>query len=434
MNISLEMDKRSLLEQKQHQESQLVELLNYLNAHSPFYQQKFKNENIQLSKICLLEDLQLLSTTTKEDLQLHQEKFLCVPKEQVSEYASTSGTLGSPVSIALTANDLNRLALNEKLSFQLMGVTEKDIVQLMLTLDRQFMAGVAYYFGAKEIGAAVVRTGPGLPSMQVETALRLGTTSAVAVPSFLLKLIEYAKTIKFDLNQLPITKVLCIGESVRETDFSLSTLGKHILDQWPIKLFSTYASTEMQTAFTECEYGVGGHHQPDLIILEILDEDGNQLPDGQFGEVTITTLGVEAMPLLRYRTGDICCVYSEPCACGRTTKRLSPVKGRKQQMIKYKGTTLYPPAIFDMLNHFTEIKEYVIEVYTGELGTDELILHICTHLPLDDIEKRLKPFLQSRLRVVPEINYCSTAEIHEMQFAQASRKPIRFKDQRVSNE
>ncbi len=434
MNKLIDIERISLKEQKLFQEARLTELLDYLNKYSPFYQQKFKDENIELSKILLLEDLPFLSTTTKVDLQLHQDKFLCVPQKMVREYASTSGTLGSPVSIALTANDLNRLALNEKLSFQLMGINEEDIVQLMLTLDRQFMAGVAYYLGAKEIGAAVVRTGPGLPSMQIETAQRLGVTSAVAVPSFLLKIIEYAASIQFDLQQLSISKILCIGESIRETDNSLSTLGKHILQQWPVKLFSTYASTEMQTAFTECEHGLGGHHQPELIIVEILDDDGNQVADGQFGEVTITTLVVEAMPLLRYRTGDICCVYSEPCACGRTTKRLSPVKGRKQQMIKYKGTTLYPPAIFDMLNHFTEIKEYVIEVFTGELGTDELILHICTYLPVDDIEKRLKPFLQSRLRVVPEINYCSTSEIQAMQFAQDSRKPIRFKDKRLLNE
>ncbi|MFK4996513.1 phenylacetate--CoA ligase, partial [Klebsiella pneumoniae] len=83
----------------------------------------------------------------------------------------------------------------------------------------------------------------------------------------------------------------------------------------------------------------GGHHHPELLIVEILDEAGNQLPAGTAGEVTITSLGVEGMPLLRYRTGDICARYEEPCACGRTTSRLSPVLGRLSQMIKYKGTT-----------------------------------------------------------------------------------------------
>src|SRR5690606_3508412 len=117
--------------------------------------------------------------------------------------------------------------------------------------------------------------------------------------------------------------------------FNLNVLGKKITEYWNIQLYSTYASTEMQTAFTECHAGKGGHQQPDLIILEILDESGNQLPEGVYGEVTITTLGIEAMPLLRYRTGDIACYYQEPCRCGRHSKRLSPVIGRKQQMIKF---------------------------------------------------------------------------------------------------
>jgi phenylacetate-CoA ligase len=105
----------------------------------------------------------------------------------------------------------------------------------------------------------------------------------------------------------------------------------------------------------------GGHVQPELIILEILDEEGYPVAGGGQGEVTITTLGIEGMPLLRYRTGDLCVRHSEPCSCGRHTARLSPVLGRKQQMIKLKGTTLYPPILFDLLNGMKEIKEYVIE-------------------------------------------------------------------------
>src|SRR5690606_30519302 len=104
----------------------------------------------------------------------------------------------------------------------------------------------------------------------------------------------------------------------------LNTLGEKISSEWRIKLYNTYASTEMQTAFTECSAGRGGHQQPDLILLEILDDDGNPLKEGEYGEVTITTLGVEGMPLLRYRTGDICCFYETPCTCGRKSKRLSP--------------------------------------------------------------------------------------------------------------
>src|SRR5690606_18411458 len=123
---------------------------------------------------------------------------------------------------------------------------------------------------------------------------------------------------------------------------------------------------------TECEHGVGGHHHPELIVVELLDDDNQPVPDGEMGEVTITTLGVEGMPLIRFKTGDLCRAHREPCACGRTTLRLSPVLGRKQQMIKFKGTTLYPPALYDVLNLIDGVNDYVVEVYTNEVGTDAI--------------------------------------------------------------
>jgi len=147
----------------------------------------------------------------------------------------------------------------------------------MLTLDRQFMAGIAYYLGIRKIGAGIIRLGPGVPSLQWETIKRLKPTAIVAVPSFILKLIQYAKDAGIDINQTSVKKAICIGENVRNSDFSLNVLGKKITEAWDIKLYSTYASTEMQTAFTECSEGHGGHCQEELVIVEILDED-NQNP------------------------------------------------------------------------------------------------------------------------------------------------------------
>lgn len=366
----------------------------------------------------------------KSDIQERNWEFLCVPAKDVKEYTATSGTLGKPVTVALTANDLDRLAYNEHQSFLCADGKPDDIYQLMLTLDRQFMAGIAYYQGIRKLGAALVRTGPGLPPMQWDTIMRLQSNTIVAVPSFILGLIEWAKEHQIDLKHTPVKKAVCIGESLHNADFELNALGEKITDAWPIKLYSTYASTEMQTAFTECSAGMGGHHQPDLVILEILDEQDNPLPAGQYGEVTITTLGVEGMPLLRYRTGDICAYYDTVCSCGRKSKRLTPVLGRRQQMIKYKGTTLYPPAIFDILNNVPFIKEYVVEAYNNGLGTDELRIHVHTLLPVDDCELKLKPILQSRLRVVPQLQFHSGADIQKMQFPPGSRKQLRFIDNR----
>ncbi|MHB1922614.1 MAG: phenylacetate--CoA ligase family protein, partial [Chitinophagaceae bacterium] len=257
-------------------------------------------------------DLSSIPFTTKENLQQRNNEFLCVTPDKVLEYTLTSGTLGKPVTIALTEKDLNRLALNEYHSFQCTESTENDIFQLMITLDRQFMSGIAYHSGLVKLGAGIIRVGPGVPSLQLSTIERLKPTVLIVVPSFLLKLIHFAENQKMDLNQSSVKKAICIGENIRNSDFTFNALGKKISEAWNIQLFSTYASTEMQTAFTECRIGQGGHLQNDLMIVEIVDSNNQQVPPKVPGEVVITTLGVEGMPLLRYKTGDICMYFTEP--------------------------------------------------------------------------------------------------------------------------
>ena len=415
---------------KAMQEERLQNLVIYLDQHSPFYKELFHAHGIKIADIKTLDDLTKIPTTTKEDLQLRNDDFICVPRHKIIEYSSTSGTLGSPVTVTLTENDLDRLAYNEYASFTSTGGSAEDIYQLMLTLDRQFMAGMAYYSGIRKIGAGIIRLGPGVPSLQWETILRLKPTAIVAVPSFIVKLIQFENEHHIDINSTSIKKAICIGENIRNTDFSLNILGKKITEAWNIQLYSTYASTEMQTAFAECREGRGGHHQPELLILELLDENNRQVASGQPGEVTITTLGVEGMPLLRYKTGDICQYYEEPCACGRNTVRLSPVVGRKKQMIKYKGTTLYPPALFDLLNEMEDVKDFVAEVYQNEIGLDEVLLHLLPINNTEETDRKIRAYLQAKLRVSPHIHYTSTDEMHKMQFPESVRKPVKFIDKR----
>src|SRR5258706_15439522 len=301
----------------------------------------------------------------------------------------------------------------------------------MVTLDRQFMAGIAYYEGIHKLGGGLVRTGPGLPALQWETIERLAPTTLVVVPSFLIKLIDYAHQNKIDLNRSSVKKAVCIGESFRSPDLQFNALGKKIAAEWNIHLYGSYASTEMQTAFTECTFGKGGHHHPELIIIEVLDEHDRPVHNGECGELTITTLGVEGMPLLRYKTGDMLSVFEEPCACGRQTARLGPVIGRKQQMIKLKGTTLYPLGVFEILNEVVTIQDYVVEVFTGELGQDELKLHIVVKAtPEPSVMASLQGAFQSRLRVIPEVAFVSAPDIERMQSTGTNRKLTKFIDRR----
>ena len=418
---------------QQFQEEKLQELLQYLSTHSPYYQRIFKEYHIDIKAIKTLKDLQKLPTTTKNDLQCYNDDFLCVPKTAIIDYASTSGTLGRPVTFGLTDKDLDRLAYNEAISLSCAGIQKGDVVQLMTTIDRRFMAGLAYFLGIRRLGASIVRVGAGIPELQWDSIHSYQPKWLIAVPSFLLKLIEFAEKSGIDYRKSSVKGVICIGETLRKQDFSPNLLTQKIMEKWPeLALYSTHASTEMSTTFTECEYMHGGHHHPELIITEVLDDEGKVLPEGSLGELTITTLGIEGMPLLRFRTGDMVTLHQEPCSCGRNTLRVSPVVGRKQQMIKYKGTTLYPPVLMDLLTEFAQVENYIIEISNNEILTDEILIKIGTSTPSDALREEIINHFRAKMRVVPKIEFHPVETIEQQLYPKGSRKPVKFIDHRTS--
>lgn len=429
--IDNDIEYKSIEEIKAFQEQSLHEALKYLEANSPYYQRMFKSYGINIEKIRHIEDLVKIPFTEKKDLQLFNDEFLCCPKHKIIDYITTSGTLGDPVTFGCTEKDLQRLAYNEKKSFECAGVKPGDIVQLMTTLDKRFMAGLAYFLGLRELGAGVIRVGNGIPELQWDTIRRIKPDTIMCVPSFILKLIQYAEDHNIDYKNSSIRRIIGIGEGLRDQDFNLNLLGRKIKEKWDVQLFATYSSTEMGATFSECEFGMGGHVHPELIIVEIIGDDGLPVPDGQQGEIVITTLGVEAMPLLRFRTGDIASKIVEKCRCGRNSYRLTPLVGRKNNMIKLKGTTLYPPAINDVLDNTDYVENYVIEVRQSEAGTDDVVVKIgLKHQPDFDVVKELKDSFRSRIRVAPQIEIHSVEEIQKINYPAKSRKPIKFIDLR----
>ena len=423
-------EKASPEEIKKFQEEKLRETLAYVSLHSPYYKRLFSEHTIDPSKITCLEDLKQIPPTTKADIQKYNDDFICVPKEQLIDYVTTSGTLGDPVTFALTDKDLERLAYNEALSFACSGVRSNHVLQLMTTIDRRFMAGLAYFLGARKLGAGIVRVGAGVPELQWDSILKFKPDYLIAVPSFLLKLIDYAKANAIDLSSVSVKGAICIGEPVRHEDFSLNTLSQKITDQWPIQLYSTYASTEMNTAFAECEAQQGGHLHPELIIAELLDENDEEVSSGEIGELVITTLGVEGMPLVRFKTGDMVRAHKEPCSCGRNTLRLGPVVGRKNHMIKYKGTTLYPQAMYNALNGFHEIKNYQIEISSNVLGTDEILIRIVAENDSEKLLHVIKDHIRAKLRVTPKLEFIDAETLVKLQLPEGQRKPILLVDKR----
>lgn len=425
-----EIEKKNPEEIKYFQEELLQKQLIYLKEKSPYYSKLFQNHQIDIEAIKLIEDLVQIPVTTKDDLQKFNDEFLCVEKHKIADYVTTSGTSGDPVLVALSDKDLDRLAYNEELSYQCAGLTEQSTIQLTTTIDRRFMAGLAYFLGARKAGIGIVRVGSGVPELQWDTIQKVQPDALICVPSFLLKMMDYAEENGIDYTKSSIRKVICIGEPLRNQDFTQNTLAKRITDRWNVELFSTYASTEMATAFTECGFGNGGHLHPELIIAEFLDDNNLPVPTGEAGELTITTLGVEAMPLLRYKTGDILKPHSEKCNCERTTLRLGPLVGRKQQMIKYKGTSLYPPSLMDLLNDFEEVEHHVIEVFSNEINEDEIHVKIYSKNESEELHDKIKDRFRSKVRVSPKIIFVSEQEILKIKFPENSRKSITFVDKR----
>ena len=243
-------------------------------------------------------------------------------------------------------------------------------------------------------------------------------------------MIRFAKDNNIDLSQCSLLKAICIGEPIRESSFQLNSLGKAISLDLNIRLYSTYASTEMMTAFTECDEGRGGHLQEDLLFVEVLDKNGVEVKDGESGEVVITTLGVEAMPLLRYRTGDICTVYRTKCKCGRTSLRLGPVLGRKSQRLKVKGTTIFPSAIIEVVYAFKHVENFAIEVSLDEFDSDKLCLFVTDEFLQTSSLKEIKGFLKSKLLFTPEICVVENRIINDKIGINKTRKINRFIDNR----
>lgn len=397
------------------------DVINYVMGNSPFYQKHFAGLNTN--------DFTSLPFTTKQHIAEQNKDFCCVSKNEIAEYVTTSGTSGDPITIYLSKNDLDRLAENEAVSLTLMNGSDKDLYQLLTTIDKQFIAGLAYYLGIQKMNAGIIRVGPGSIPAQWDSILLNEPTKLIAVPTFILKLLDYADKKGIDYNKSTIDGIVCIGESIRDNEFNYNTLGKQITSRWNIDLFSTYASTEMATAFSECKAGKGGHQNIDLLYLEVLDENDKQVKNGEAGEIVITTLGVEGTPLIRYRTGDVAAYWNEPCYCGVETPRLGPIIGRKTQLIKYKGTSIYTQAVYNILNDIKDIDLYHIEVEQEDMTTKKLNILLAKEDIREERLVEIGSLMKSRLKVLPELTLVSKNVLKHLVFNNGKRKPnyITFK-------
>jgi phenylacetate-CoA ligase len=407
-------------------DSGIAATVAYARVNSPFYRQKLTGAG----EVRGASDLQSLPLTTKHEVSQFNDRFWSVAREKIIDVCTTSGTTGIPSLYPLSAADLDRLAFNEYLCFRRVGLGPGDVVLLAVTMDKCFMAGLAYFQGLCRLGITAIRVGAGSPAMLLSMIERLRPTAIVSVPSFLKRVAEYSRQQGFDLAGSTVRKLICIGEPVRHSDWNLTPIGLHIAGQWNAQVFSTYGITELAASFCECSGGKGGHLHPQLLHAEILDEAGHAVPDGQEGQLVATTIGVQAMPLIRFATGDMTFITHEKCECGLQTARIGPILGRKDQAMKIKGTTVYPAAVQRALQGIEQIIDYVMIATAPTALSDELEVVVACRGDAAGALDAIREKLRGDLKVLPDVRIAGLEEIQSLGESRELRKQRVFIDRR----
>ncbi len=398
--------------------------VKHLKEVSPYYAEVLSA--IEPGDITSPETIAALPLTDKATLVDRIDRFMAVPEQQVAETVITSGSTGKPLVFSMTRNDLDRLAFNEALSFHAMGVTKQDRAQIMVSLDRLFIAGMAYYRGLTTLGVNTCRIGVLPFDMQKHYLELLRPTVIVGVPSYLLKFGQQIKNVGSDTRSCSVQKIVCIGESLRNESLALNGVGTKLMELFGASVYSTYGNTELSIAYCECLEQKGNHAHPELIYTEIVDEKGHPVPDGAVGELVGTPLGVEGVPLLRYRTGDITFKVPGSCACGRNSDRIGPILARKSQMIKLKGTTIYPLTLINALDELEYVEDYIIVLEGSESLSDNVTLHVVSH---PSRVSSISGHLQAKARVSIPVLISNQTTINS--YRGASSKKVRIIDKRA---
>ena len=373
--------------------------VRHVKEASPYYREALFD--VFPEDIKSIDDIVKLPFTERTTLVEKTQSFIAVPPDRIAETVVTSGTTGSPLAFSLTAADIDRLTFNDALAFYSGGITNADRAQVCVSLDNMFIGGMSYYRGMMHVGANTSRIGVMPSDIHRHYFDLLHPTVIVGVPSFLIKLsTEFSKP-GSDNYMSSIKKIFCTGESIRKQDMQLNGTGKTLEDFFGAKAYSTYGNTELSISYCECIAQNGGHCRPELVYTEIVDGNGAPVPDGTPGEIVATPLGVEGMPLVRYKTGDIAFRVAGSCACGRNSMRIGPILGRKSQLIKVKGTTVYPLAITGILDDISEIDDYIIMLENDESLSDRVSLHAVTApANVEKISSRLRTELRVHVPVL----------------------------------
>ncbi|MBO6216228.1 MAG: phenylacetate--CoA ligase [Prevotella sp.] len=376
--------------------------------YSPFYQEKFKELGITPDDIKTLDDVRKLPFTTKEDLRENYPfGICCVPIKDCVRLHSSSGTTGNPTVVLHTQKDLDEWANAVARCLWMVGSRPEDIFQNSAGYG-MFTAGLGFQYGAEKVGMLTVPASSGNTTRQIKFIKDFGTSVLHAIPSYASRIYEVMKEEGVDPRKDTKLRVLCIGAEPHSEEQR-----KRIEENLGVKAYNSYGISEMMgpgVAF-ECQEQNGLHIWEDYFIVEIIDPVTLEpLPDGELGELVLTTINREGMPLLRYRTRDLTRIISGDCPCGRTHKRLARLQGRSDDMIILKGVNIFPIQIEKILMKFKELStDYLITLESQKNGDTMTIDVELSHLFTDDykrlqqLEKDITRQLKDEILITPKV-------------------------------
>ncbi len=342
-------------------------------AKSPFYCEKFRGMKIQPEGIRTLADLRRFGFTTKQDLRAtYPYGMLAVDRSEVVRVHVSSGTTGTPTAVCHSKNDLAGWAEIMARSMYMVGMRKHDVMQNMMTYG-MFTGGLGVHYGAERLGMMVLPTSAGNTERQIRLIKDFGTTALHITPTYALHLIGVLATMGVDPKSLGVKYAIIGGEPCS------ATARKKLEQVFGFRTVNCFGLSEMNGPGVgfECPTDGALHLWEDHYIVEIIDPDtGAVLPDGQEGELVLTTLQREAMPLLRYRTRDLTQIIAEKCRCGRTHVRIQPIKARSDDMLILGGVNVYPSQVEQVLMAIPEVGNNWVMVLSKKEDLDKMTVRV----------------------------------------------------------
>jgi len=361
--------------------SVLKHAIDYAAANSPFYKKIFSANNINTESITSIEDFQKLPFSDKYDLRdAYPLGLQAVPDEEVVRIHSSSGTTGNPVIIPYTREDVENWATMFARCYEFAGITKRDRIQITPGYGL-WTAGIGFQAGCEKLGAMAIPIGPGNTEKQIQMMIDMKSTVLCSTSSYALLLAE-------EIVSRGLKDKIALRRGVIGSERWGERMRQRISEGLDIDLFDIYGLTEVYGPgiAIDCEKHEGMHYWNDYMYFEIIDPNtGEVLPDGEFGELVITTLRKAAAPLIRYRTHDLTRIIPHRCSCGREYPMIDRISGRTDDMIKVKGVNIYPSQIEEVLNCVNGISsEYQVIIERMD-GKDRMTLKVET---MQDADKQ----------------------------------------------